>query len=146
MAFSLFPDPLQLCRDAITRLENGINEFAARNMDSKEFSQVLSRYTQVSLGVQFTLEKSLACVLERLDLPSRSEVSELATAVQRVEDKLDLLLGDGTKPALAPRPPRTRRPLSIEPEQALAEARARAKAAPRKTAPRPARRQPKQEQ
>ncbi|MBD9676542.1 hypothetical protein IB274_07535 [Pseudomonas sp. PDM18] len=146
MAFSLFPDPLQLCRDAITRMENGINDFAARNMDSKEFSQFLARYTQVSLGVQFAMEKSLACVLERLDLPSRGEVSELAAAVQRVEEKLDLLLGENAMPALAPRPPRSRRPLTLEPEQALAEARARAKAAPHKTAPRPARRRPKQEQ
>lgn len=146
MAFSLLPDPLQLCRDAITRLENGINDFAARNMDSKEFSQAISRYTQVSLGVQFALEKSLACVLERLDLPSRGEVGELAAAVRRVEDKLDLLLVDTDKPVLAPRPPRTRRPLSIEPEQALAEARARAGAKPRKPAAQPTRRRPKKEQ
>lgn len=140
MAFSLLPDPLHLCREALNRLESGINDYAAQKMDSATFSQALSRYTQVSLGVQFTLEKSLACVLERLDLPSRREVGELAAAVQRVEDKLDLLLCDAAKPVLAPRPPRTRRPLALEPEQALAEARTRAGSEPR--APR---RRPKKE-
>lgn len=125
MAFSSLPDPLQLFRETLNKLESGINGMAARRMDSDEFAQALNRYSRVSLGLQHVFEKSLACCFERLDLPSRTEVSALAAAVQRVEDKLDQLLPVTAPAALVPRPPRTRRPLDIAPEQALSEARAR---------------------
>ncbi|MBB2497087.1 hypothetical protein [Aquipseudomonas ullengensis] len=125
MAFSLLPDPLQLCRDALNKLENGINGIATRKMESSEFAQALNRYSRISLGMQYVVEKSLACCFERLDLPSRTEISTLAAAVQRVEDKLDQLLPVVSPAALEPKPPRTRRPLDIAPEQALSEARAR---------------------
>lgn len=125
MAFSSLPDPLQLCREALNKLENGINELAVRKMDSKEFAQALHRYSKVSLGMQYVVEKSLACCLERLDLPSRTEVTTLAMALQRVEDKLDQLLPTTPQATLVPKPPRTRRPLDLVPEQALAAARAK---------------------
>ncbi|MBM7062528.1 hypothetical protein JQX08_17585 [Pseudomonas sp. UL073] len=125
MAPSLIPDPLQLCRAALTKLENRVNAFAAEKMDSDEFARALNQYSKVSLGLQYLVEKSLTCVFERMDLPRRSEVQALASAVQRVEDKLDQLLPAGE--AVAARPPRTRRPLDIVPEQALAEAQARVK-------------------
>lgn len=127
MATAKFPDPLQFCRDTLTKLENGINQFAARKMESEEFAKTLNRFNKVSLNVQYTLDKSLACFFERLDLPSRTEVTALAAAVQRVEEKLERLLPDMTHEALVPRPPRTRIPIEIAPEQALNEARARAK-------------------
>lgn len=125
MAFSSLPDPLQLCREALNKLESAINGTAARKMNSSEFAQALNRYSRVSLGLQYVLEKSLACCFERLELPSRTQVSALTAAVQRVEDKLDQLLPVATPAALVPKPSRTRRPLDIAPEQALSEARAR---------------------
>ncbi|AYC32414.1 hypothetical protein D3880_08500 [Pseudomonas cavernae] len=127
MATAKFPDPLQFCRDTLTKLESGINQFAARKMESEEFAEALNRFNQVALSVQYTLDKSLACFFERLDLPSRTEVTELAAAVQRVEEKLERLLPDMTHEALLPRPPRTRIPIEIAPAQALNEARTRAK-------------------
>ncbi|NWL76528.1 hypothetical protein DM872_06650 [Pseudomonas taiwanensis] len=126
MANTKFPDPLQFCRDTLTKLENGINQFATRKMETVEFAETLSRFNKVSLGVQYTLDKSLACFFERLDLPSRTEVASLAAAVQRVEEKLERLLPDIPDEALVPRPPRTRIPIEIAPEQALNEARTRA--------------------
>ncbi|MDT4811411.1 hypothetical protein FQZ97_443500 [compost metagenome] len=127
MATAKFPDPLQFCRDTLTKLESGINQFAARKMESEEFAETLNRVNKVSLGVQYALDKSLACFFERLDLPSRTEVTALAAAVQRVEEKLERLLPEISHEALQPRPPRTRLPIEIAPEQALNEARARAK-------------------
>lgn len=124
MAFSFLSDPLQLCRKTLDKLENGINTFAARQMDSEEFSQALNCYTRASLGVQFTAEKSLALLRERFDLPSRGEVEKLAAALRRVEDKLAQLLPDEA-PVHRPKPSRTRRVLAHEPEQALADARAK---------------------
>lgn len=124
MAFSFLSDPLHLCRKTLDKLENGINTFASRHMDSDEFSQALNCYSRVSLGVQFTAEKSLALLRERFDLPSRGEVDQLAAALRRVEDKLAQLLPDEA-PAHRPKPSRTRRSLAHEPEQALADARAK---------------------
>lgn len=122
----MLPDPLQLCREALNKIENGVNEFAARKMDSKEFSQALTCYTRAATGAQYLMERHLAQLLKALDLPSRAEVQALADAVQRVEDKLDQLLPVDSRQSLVPRPARNRRPLELEPQQALAKAQARA--------------------
>jgi hypothetical protein len=126
MSRSLLPDPLQICREVLNKLESGINDFAARQMDSKEFAQALTLYVRTSTGARFLAERSLARLLEQLDLPSRNEVQELAIAVQRIEDKLDALSPSDTRDTLVPRPPRSRQPLDLQPEVALAKARTRA--------------------
>ncbi|VVM96708.1 hypothetical protein PS862_04499 [Pseudomonas fluorescens] len=104
------PDPLKMYRQAITKFENGVNALAARNVDSKELGQVINQLSKVSLGLQHLSETSLEQLYKRMDLPRRSEIAALAAAVQRVEDKLDHLLPAPMNPAIAPRPPRTRRP------------------------------------
>lgn len=136
MTASRLPDPLHLCREALTKLENGINGFAARKMDSPEFGKTLSSCTRVSSGARYLAERSVARLLESLELPSRQEVQELADAVRRIEDKLDQLLPAPSAEALAPRPPRSRRPLELQPGEALSKARQRA------TRPAKARRKP----
>jgi hypothetical protein len=103
-------DPFQMWREAVTLIEGEINSLASRKMESAEFAQAANQFSKVSLGVQHVLEHSLASVLRRLELPSRSEVDALATTVQRIEDKLDQLLPTPVKPSLGPRPSRTRRP------------------------------------
>lgn len=127
MTTSRLPDPLQLCREALNKLESGINGFASRKMDSPEFGRRMSSCTRVSSGARYLAERSVARLLEHLDLPSRQEVRELADAVRRIEDKLDQLLPDMGPKALTPRPPRSRRPLEMEPGVALSNARQRAK-------------------
>lgn len=127
MTTSRLPDPLQLCREALNKLESGINGLASRKMESPEFSQTVSSCTRVSSGARYLAERSVARLLERLDLPSRQELQSLANAVQRIEDKLDQLLPEQVPQALAPRPPRSRRPLQMEPGEALSKARQRAK-------------------
>lgn len=122
-----FPDPMDLCREALNKLESGINDFAARKMDSSEFAHAMSACTRVSVGARFLAERSVARLLEHLDLPSRGEVQALADAVRRIEDKLDQLLPDMAPRSLVARPPRSRRPLDLQPEVALSKARQRAK-------------------
>jgi len=126
MSPSMLPDPLQFCRETLNKLENGINEFAARKMETGEFAQALGCYVRASTGARYLAERSLARLLEHLDLPSRQEMQELAASVQRIEDKLDSLLPCIDEHSLVPRPPRSRRPLDLQPEMALAKARARA--------------------
>lgn len=106
------PDPLKLCREAITLFENGINALAARNIDSKELGLVIDQYSKFSLGLQHLSQASLECLHKRMDLPSRSEIAVLAASLQRVEDKLDQLLPAPASAVIVPRPPRTRRPLA----------------------------------
>lgn len=118
------PDPLKLYREAITRFENGINALAARHIDSKELGLVIDQFSKVSLGLQHLSEKSLERFYQSVDLPSRTEIAALAATLQRVEDKLDRLLPAATSKAVAPRPPRTRRPpVEVEPTPAASNAR-----------------------
>ncbi|MGY2187632.1 hypothetical protein [Pseudomonas sp. SDO5591_S426] len=113
------PDPFKLYREAITRFENGVNALAARNIDSKEVGLVIDQYSKVALGLQHLSQTSLERLHKRMGLPSRAEVNALAAALRRVEDKLDQLLPAPSNPAIAPQPPRTRRPLAEVPPAPL---------------------------
>lgn len=99
-------DPLAMWREAIDRLEGGINNSATRHMESEQFAQALSLMLRASLGTHHLVDKQVAKVYERVGLPSRSEVQELAASLRRIEDKLDLLL---PPPAPVRRPARTKR-------------------------------------
>ena len=99
-------DPLAMWREAIDRLEGGINSFSNRNMESEQFSQALAIVLRASLGSHHLLDKNLARVYERIGLPTRSEVQAIAAGLRRVEDKLDMLL---PPPVPTHRPARTRR-------------------------------------
>jgi hypothetical protein len=99
-------DPLSMWREAIDRLEGGINTFASRNMESERFAQALAIVLRATLGTHHLFDKNLARLYERLGLPSRSEVEALATTMRRIEDKLDMLL---PPPAPVQRPARTKR-------------------------------------
>ena len=109
MATSLIPDPFQMWREALTKLEGNVNSLVTGGMDSQELMRSLHQLSNLSLGMQQAFEKAIGGYLARVNLPSRKDVSDLAAALQRVEDKLDRLLPASAAPA-APRPPRTRRP------------------------------------
>jgi hypothetical protein len=111
MARSLIPDPLALLREAVNHLEAGANSLAHRKIaNSQELAKTLQRLGTVSLGAQRVMEKALAAFYARLDIPSRTELASVAASVQRIEDKLDLLLPATSRSSLAARPARTRRP------------------------------------
>lgn len=105
-------DPFQMWREAVNLIEEEVNSFASRKMESAEFAKAANQFSKVSVGMQHVLERSLASVLRRLELPSRTEIDTLAASVQRIEDKLDQLLPAPVSLAVAPRPSRTRRPPS----------------------------------
>ena len=109
MASTLIPDPLQMWRDALGQLETNVNSFVTGRMDSQEVVRSVHQLSTVSLGLQQAFEKAIGSYLARVNLPSRKDVSDLAAALQRVEDKLDRLLPASAGP-VTPRPPRTRRP------------------------------------
>src|SRR5688572_31823270 len=92
MSTSLFPDPLQMWRDAVTKLEGDVNSLTTGSMNSQEVVRSLHDFSAASLGMQQLFEKAIGAYLRRANLPSRKDVAELAQALQRIEDKLDRLL------------------------------------------------------
>jgi hypothetical protein len=111
MSTSPFPDPFQLWRDALSKLEGQVNSLVTGTMDSHEVMRSVHQLSTLSLGLQQAFEKAIGAYFAKVNLPSRKDVTELAAAVQRVEDKLDRLLPAAAETATAPpRPARTRRP------------------------------------
>ena len=137
MATSLIPDPFQLWREALTKLEGNANSLVTGSMDSQELVRSMHQLSTLSLNMQQAFEKAIGSYLARVNLPSRKDVSELAAALQRVEDKLDRLLPASAATAV-PRPPRTRRPPPEEVAAPAAVAAAPAAARPARAAKRTA--------
>ncbi|MBS0343497.1 MAG: hypothetical protein JSS56_23585 [Proteobacteria bacterium] len=107
MAGSLFPDPMQLWREALTRLEKDVNSLATGSLESQDVMRSLHQFSTASLGVQSVVERLLEAYLRKANLPSRKDIAALAQTLARVEEKLDRLLPASPPPA---RPARTRRP------------------------------------
>ena len=120
MSTSPFPDPFQLWREALAKLEGNVNSLVTGSMDSQELVRSMHQLSTLSLNMQQAFEKAIGGYLAKVNLPSRKDVGELAAALQRVEDKLDRLLPAGVA-STAPRPPRTRRPPPEEAAPAVVE-------------------------
>jgi len=109
MATTLLTDPLRFLRETVNKLEGELNTLANSKMDSPEFSSLLHRYVQASIVLQQLFGKALAGTYKRLNLPSRSDIVALTATLQRIEDKLDRVLGcappSGLQPARTRRPP-----------------------------------------
>ena len=110
MSTSPFPDPFQLWREALTKLEGNVNSLVTGSMDSQDMMRSVHQLSALSLGLQQAFEKAIGAYFAKLNLPSRKDVTELAAALQRIEDKLDRLLPASAASAAPPRPARTRRP------------------------------------
>ena len=110
-----FLDPLQMWRDAVTKLEGEVNSVATGSTKYDDVVRALHQFSAVSLGMEQALEKAIGGYLRRANLPSRKEVLELAESLRRIEDKVDRLLPPEAAAPPAPRPPRTRRPSAAEP-------------------------------
>ena len=111
MSTSPFPDPFQLWREALSKLEGNVNSLRHRQHGlAARLMRSVHQLSALSLGMQQAFEKAIGAYLAKVNLPSRKDVTELAAALQRIEDKLDRLLPAtaAAAPAL-PRPARTRR-------------------------------------
>jgi len=112
MTSSSNPDPFEMWRQAVTKLEGGINSMANQNMDSEQFTRALQQFSQVSTGMQQTFEKLLDGYFKALQLPSRKDIVALDERLRRLEDKIDMLLPMDQREPAENRPLRTRQPLS----------------------------------
>lgn len=101
-----FFDPLQLWRDAVSKLEKSANERANAQLKAPGVARSLQDAATVSFGLQQAYAKAAENYLRQAHLPSRKQIQELAETLQRIEGKLD-----GLVPVVeGPRPSRTRRP------------------------------------
>lgn len=137
MATSMFPDPMQMWRDALTKLEKEANTWGESGIKSPELMRSLQQSMAISRGVQQAFEKLVEVCLQRVNLPSRKELLAVADTLQRLEEKVDRLLPAGDA---GPRPARTRQPPvaaanQLAPVPASASA---AKPEPASPAPKPA--------
>ena len=109
MAKSFLPDPLELLRQAVNRLEGRANTLAGRGMEIDALMKTLHQVSGLSLAVRQAVELAIEGAYKRLNLPSRREFDEMKATLQRLEDKIDSLLA-AQAAAAAPRPSRTRQP------------------------------------
>ena len=105
-------DPFEMWRQVVTKLEGGINSMANSSMNSEQFTRALQQFSQVSTGMQQTFEKVLDGYFKALRLPSQKDIVALADRLQRLEDKIDMLLPVEQRKPLENRPLRTRQPSS----------------------------------
>ncbi len=109
MAGSLIPDPLELLRQAVNRLEGRANTLAGRGMEIEQVMKTLHQLTSASMTLRQAAEMAQDGFYKRLNLPTGREFAKMTATLQRVEDKLDgLLAAQGM--LQAPAPKRTRQP------------------------------------
>lgn len=110
MAKSFLPDPLELLRQAVNRLEGRANALAGRGMEIDQVVKTLHQLSSLTLVLRQAMELALDNFYKRLNLPTGREFAEMTSTLQRLEDKLDSLLAAQAAPRAASRPSRTRKP------------------------------------
>jgi hypothetical protein len=110
MTSSVNLDPFEMWRQVVTKLEGGMNSLANSGMSSEQFTRAAHQFSQISTGLQQTFENALDGYFKALNLPSRKDIVDLADTLQRLEDKIDLLLPIEVREPLEGRPLRTRQP------------------------------------
>ena len=110
MTSSVNLDPFEMWRQVVTKLEGGMNSLANSGMSSEQFTRVAHQFSQVSTGLQQTFEKALDGYFKALNLPSRKDIADLAETLQRLEEKVDMLLPIEVREPFENRPLRTRQP------------------------------------
>jgi hypothetical protein len=133
MARSFLPDPLELLRQAVNRLEGRANTLAGRGMEIDQVMKALHQVSGLSLALRQAVEMAMEGAYKRLNLPTGREFAEMKATLQRLEDKLDSLLA-AQPAAAAPRPSRTRKPAAEPPAAKLAKPRKTAAPSRRRTA------------
>jgi len=129
MARSFLPDPLELLRQAVGRLDGRANSSAGRGIEIDTVMKTLQQMSGLSLALRQAVELAMEGAYKRLKLPSAGEFAEMTATLQRLEDKLDRLLA--AQAVSTPRPARTRKP-AAEPAAVKAAMPRKAAAPPRR--------------
>lgn len=65
MTSSSLPDPFEIWRQALSKLEGEVNSMAGSTANSAEFAQALQQFGGVSRGLQKVFEKALGSYYRR---------------------------------------------------------------------------------
>ncbi len=117
MARSFLPDPLDLLRQAVNRLDGRAQSSAGRGIDIDTLMKTLQQMSGLSLALRQAMEMTLEGAFKRLNLPSSREFADMNDTLLRLEGKLDSLLA--AQGVASPRPPRARKPAAVAPAAAV---------------------------
>ena len=107
-----FNDFLDAWRKAAADTEQRWNDYFNELMGTDAFAQVMARSMDGYLAMQTTFAKGMEQYLRALNLPTRTDLNQIAERVALLEQKIDLIalsLGAGTAPAAEPSAPAAKR-------------------------------------
>lgn len=110
MARSFIPDPIELLRQAVNRLEGKSTTLAGRGLEIDQLLKTLHQVSGLSLALRQAVEMALDGFSKRLNLPTGREFAEMSATLERIEDKLDALHAAAAVAPARKRPARPRRP------------------------------------
>lgn len=112
-------DPFALWRDWVTQSEHQMNKAFNEMMGTEQFARASGSWVEAMTMFQQTMSESSQRYLQLANMPTRTDVTEVAerlTAVEerllRIESLLAAAVGRKDVQGLAPQPARTRRPPS----------------------------------
>ena len=116
-------DPFQMWREWRSESERQMNSFLNDAMATEQFSRGMGQVMDVSLNLQKTMSDSFGRYLSAFNMPSRTDVLDLANRLTYIEERLSSIeatLVSSARAVTAPgvsavavereRPPRTKKP------------------------------------
>jgi hypothetical protein len=116
-------DPVQMWHSFLGDMEKQLNSFSNQAMGSEDFSRFMNQMTGASAGARKAFGDFMERYLAAMNLPSRSELTDLGERLRGIEGRLndimsllqrlhaDVVASDAAASGM-PRPPRTKRPPS----------------------------------
>lgn len=93
-----FNDILDTWRQAATDTEQRWNDFLNQMMGTEAFGSVMARSMDGYLSMQSTFSRGMEQYLQALNIPTRTDIAQLAERVAMLEQKIDtmaLMIGSG---------------------------------------------------
>ncbi len=113
------PDPFAMWREWVTQSEHQMNKAFNEMMGTEQFARASGGWIEAMTMFQQTMNEGAQRYFQAMNLPTRTDVAELAERLAAVEERLlrieSLLaqaMGRKGDASPAPRPARTRRPPS----------------------------------
>lgn len=113
------PDPFAAWREWVTQSEHQMNKVFNEMMGTEQFARASGGWVEAMTMFQQTMNEGAQRYFQAVNLPTRTDLTELAerlTAVEerllRIEALLAQAVGRKGDASAAPRPARTRRPPS----------------------------------
>lgn len=106
-------DPAAFFREMLGRWEKAVNDFGGDALKSEEFVRGMQAATSTTANVQANTHQMMERALAAANLPSRSDIDDLARRVGGIEAalaRIEAKLGSASPDPAKPRPGRSRKP------------------------------------